>query len=138
MKVYVIGSLRNPAIPTIAASIRKAGHDVFDDWHAAGPHADDCWRDYELARGRDYSDALLGDAAEHVFAFDKRHLDASDAVVLALPAGRSGHLELGYCVGKGKLGFILLDQEYERWDVMYLFAHLVTPNLDLILAALED
>lgn len=42
MKVYVIGSLRNPRIPEIANELReKLGCEVFDDWHAAGPHGDD-------------------------------------------------------------------------------------------------
>jgi hypothetical protein len=137
MKVYIIGSLRNAAIPEIGARIREAGHTAFDDWHAAGPAADDCWRDYEMSRGRDYAAALDGDAAGNVFAFDKRHIDASDAVILVLPAGRSGHLELGYAIGAGKLGFILLDAEYDRWDVMYRFAHLVTKDLSIILPMLK-
>jgi len=39
--------------------------------------------------------------------------------VLMLPAGRSGHLELGQIMGDRKPGFILLDEDYDRWDVMY-------------------
>jgi hypothetical protein len=31
-------------------------------------------------------------------------------------------LELGYTIGRGKPGFILFDQEPERYDVMYAFA----------------
>jgi hypothetical protein len=45
-----------------------------------------------------------------------------DTVVLCMPAGKSGHLEFGYCCGTGKRGFILFDQEPERYDVMYRFA----------------
>lgn len=121
MKVYLIGSLRNDKIPAIGACLRDVGFEVFDDWYAAGPEADDYWKQYEEARGHDYAEALKGHAAEHVFEFDKHHLDTSDLAILVLPAGRSGHLELGYMVGAGKPGYILHDNP-ERWDVMYRFA----------------
>ena len=41
---------------------------------------------------------------------------------MIMPAGKSGHLELGYTIGKGKPGFILFDEEPERFDVMTQFA----------------
>lgn len=121
MKIYLIGSLRNPETPKLAKRMRELGFEVFDDWYAAGPEADDKWRDYEKERGRTYKEALAGLAANHVFEFDKKHLDECDIAVLCLPAGRSGHLELGYVIGRGKKGYILHDNP-ERWDVMYLFA----------------
>jgi len=127
--VYLIGSLRNPIIPHVANEIRKIGFEVFDDWFAAGPEADDKWRDYEKARGRTYIEALQGLAADHVFRFDLTHLDACDIAILYLPAGKSAHIELGYVIGKGKLGYIVLDNP-ERWDVMYKFAHGVFSDLD--------
>jgi hypothetical protein len=121
MELYLIGSLRNPEIPVIASELRAVGVDVFDDWYAAGPHADDCWRDYEKARGHDYRTALSGWAARNVFDFDHHHLSRVDGAILCLPAGRSGHLELGYVAGLGKKAYVLLDNP-ERWDVMYQFA----------------
>lgn len=119
--LYLIGSLRNEGIPEVSKSLREIGLDVFDDWHAAGPEADDCWKEYEENRGRTYKEALSGYAARHVFSFDKHHLDRCDAALLVLPAGKSGHLELGYMAGRGKPTFILLDRP-DRWDVMYQFA----------------
>jgi hypothetical protein len=136
MKIYLIGSLRNPEVPKIGERLRSSGFEVFDDWFSAGPEADDKWREYEQARGHSYMEGLRGLAADHVFSFDKRHLDQSDAGILVLPAGRSGHLELGYLIGRGRLGYILLE-DCERWDVMYKFAHLVTDNLDDILGDLD-
>lgn len=136
-KVYLIGSLRNPKIPEIANKIREAGFEVFDDWYAAGPEADDKWKEYEQGRGRSYDEALNGHAATHVFQFDKRHLDDSDAVVLALPAGKSGHLELGYCLGRGTPGFILLEEGSDRWDVMYKFADGVYNHLDHLIQMIK-
>jgi len=134
--IYLVGSLRNPEVPRIAAKLRAAGHEVFDDWFAAGPEADDKWRDYEKGRGRSYLEALGGKAAKHVFLFDHAHLLESDVVVLVLPAGKSGHLELGWALGAGKAGYILLDNP-ERWDVMYKFATGVFTSVDDLLEELE-
>lgn len=128
-RIYVIGSLRNPEIPNVGNALREVGLDVFDDWFAAGPHADDCWQEYETKRGRSYGEALQGAAARNVFAFDKRHLDSSDMALLVMPAGKSGHLELGYMIGKGKPGYVLFDKEPERWDCMYQFAEGVFFNV---------
>lgn len=120
--IYLIGSLRNPQIPVVAQDLRAVGFEVFDDWYAAGPRADDHWRDYELGRGRNFIEALDGRAVRHVFEFDKANLDRCDAAVLVLPAGKSGHLELGYVIGRGKPGFILMDEMPDRFDAMYRFA----------------
>ena len=131
MKVYLIGSLRNERIPVIANELREMGLDVFDDWFAPGPEADDFWRDYAKKRGLSYAEALEGYAARHVFEFDKSHIDDSDVGVLVLPAGKSGHLELGYMLGCGKPGFVFFpDGEPERWDVMYQFAEGLAFNME--------
>lgn len=121
--VYLIGSLRNPEIPKIAETLRqKTSFEIFDDWFSAGEHADDAWRDYEKARGHTYQEALESPSAKHVFGFDTFNLNRSHAGVLVYPAGKSGHLELGYLVGTGKPGFILLDGVPDRFDVMKQFA----------------
>ena len=134
--IYIIGSLRNPEIPKLAKKIRYEGLEVFADWYGAGEKADDAWRDYEVSQGFNFLEALKRPAAKNVFQFDKRFLDAADVVVLALPAGKSGHLELGYAIGKGKKGFILLDDP-DRWDVMYQFATDVFDDEDLLIHALK-
>ena len=137
--IYLIGSLRNPKVPEVAAKLRAEGHDVFDDWFAAGPEADDYWKKYEQERGHNYKEALAGFAADHVYKFDKHHIDRCDIAILMLPAGKSGHLELGYAIGKGKAGYILFDDGIpaERWDVMYLFAKAVFFDLDSLIKELN-
>jgi len=120
--LYLIGSLRNESLPVLARQLRDAGFEIFDDWYAAGPIADDSWRDYEKGKGSTYDEALSGYAARHVFEFDHFHLNRSVGGILAMPAGKSGHLELGYLCGQGKPCFVLYDQEPDRWDVMYQFA----------------
>lgn len=123
MIIYLTGSLRNPRVPEIANALRSLGHEVFDDWYAAGPRADDHWQDYETARYKDYSLALDGYAAKHTYQYDLHHLNRSNAGLLLLPAGKSAHLEFGYLIGQGKLGYVLFDEGApERWDVMYKFA----------------
>ena len=134
--IYLIGSLRNPEVPKLAGILREAGVEVFDDWYAAGPEADDKWMEYEKARGHNMGQALNGWAAQHVYEFDKTHLDACDVAVLAMPAGKSAHLELGYCAGKGKRTIILMAGEPERFDVMYNFADHVVYSIGELLEVL--
>lgn len=121
--IYIIGSLRNENVPVLAKELREELKvEVFDDWFSPGPKADDFWRDYEHIRGSTYKQALNNYAGKHVFEFDKFHIDRLPIVVMYMPSGKSGHLELGYKLGKGGLGYILFDKEPERWDVMYQFA----------------
>ena len=128
--IYMIGSLRNPMIGEYAETLRKLGWDVFSDWWSAGPQADDCWRDHERLKGNDQVTALESWASRHVFEFDKRHLDRCDEAVLILPAGKSCCIELGYMIGKGKAGFIVLDGDPDRYDVMFTFATAVFISFD--------
>lgn len=120
--IYVIGALKNWKVIRLANDLRKQGFDAFDSWLSPGPLADGYLRKYTKLRGLNYKETLADYAAQHVFHFDKKHLDRCDAAVLLMPAGKSGHTELGYTIGKGKPGFILFDREPSRYDVMHLFA----------------
>lgn len=138
-KIYLIGSLRNSKVPEISKKLRNAGHEVFDDWFAAGPEADDYWQKYEMDKGHNYKEALNGYAANHVYHYDRSHLDRNEMAVLLLPAGKSGHLELGYMIGQGKPGYILFDEQMpDRWDVMYLFANGVFFKAEDLIKHLAD
>jgi hypothetical protein len=119
-QIYIIGSLRNEKISVIAKELRELNFTIFDDWHSVSPNGDDLWKDYEMKRGRNYEEALQGWHAHNVFDFDKKHIDNSDIGILIMPAGKSAFLELGYMIGQGKPGFILMDDQ-ERYDVMVLF-----------------
>lgn len=138
MRIYLIGSLRNDRVPIIGNTLREHGFEVFDDWKAAGPEADDYWMEYEKARGRTYKEALRGAAAKNVFQFDRRNLMESDVAVLVTPAGKSGHLELGWMAGRGKRTYVLFEDEPERWDVMYQFTNDVFTNLDDLIHELKN
>jgi hypothetical protein len=134
--MYLIGSLRNPEVPKIAHELRKHGHEVFDQWYGAGPNADDCWQEYCKNKGMNYKEALADHGAQHVYNFDRTFLDRADVVVLVLPAGKSGHLELGWALGRGKRGYILLNGEPDRYDVMYNFSTGVCTSFEDLLNAL--
>lgn len=123
MVIYLIGSLRNPEIPKIAEQLRSPDIEIFDDWFSAGEFADDALRDYYRKRGFGYQAILESHAAKHIFSFDKHHLDRADCGILVMPAGKSGHLELGYLRGQGKTCYILMDKEPERVDIMHQFAN---------------
>lgn len=143
MYIYLIGSLRNPRVPEIGEALRqdlnRPDVTVFDDWFAAGPEADDCWQRYEQSKGNTFPEALRGEAAKNVFQFDLKHLNRADVAVLILPAGKSGHMEFGWCLGKGKRGYILLeDQDPGRWDVMYQFANAVFYSVRGLLSSLQE
>jgi len=120
--IYLMGSLRNWRVPEVAKDLRSAGFEVFDDWYAAGPEADDMWQAYELGRDHTFAEALEGEAACNVFGFDQAFLDECDTAVLVMPAGKSAHMELGYMRGQRKKAFVLFDAEPERYDVMYKLA----------------
>lgn len=138
--IYLIGSLRNPVIPHFAVALEeRTGYEVFADWAAASENADDAWRDYIRVREPKGGivAALNSYAAKHVFNFDKHHIDRADAVVLLMPAGKSGFLELGYSLGKGKPGFIVFDKDPDRYDVMMLFATGVATSIESLVPLLK-
>ena len=126
--IYLIGSLRNEKIPYLANDLRKLGFEVFDDWFSPGPEADEFWRKYEKIRGSTYKQALSNYAGKHIYEFDKFHINRANIGILYMPAGKSGHLELGYMIGQRKKCYVLFDKEPERWDVMYQFADAVCFN----------
>ena len=123
----------------VREQIRERGFTVFDDWFAAGPEADDYWRAYEKGGGKTLTEALRSPAAVDVYEFDRKWLMASDATVLLMPAGKSGHLEFGWTRGLGKPGFIYIPEgeEDKRWDVMYQFATSVTTCIGTLIDELE-
>ena len=121
-RVYLIGSLRLPGVRVLANKLRKLDIIVYDDWHAAGFDADKIWQEYEQQRGHGYLEGIRGEHARDVYKIDLEKIDKSDTGLLLMPAGKSGHLELGYMLGQGKRGYVLFEGEPERWDVMYQFA----------------
>jgi len=136
--IYLIGSLKNrEGVQAVAKELRQESYDVFDDWLAPGPDADDHWKLYEEARGRTYQEALQGYAAKHIFEFDKRHLDRCEIAVLVMPAGKSAHLELSYMLQQDKPGYILMDRP-DRWEVMVQFSTGIAFSMEELLEMIKN
>ena len=136
--LYLVGSLRNNRIPSVANQIEQAtGIEVFDGWYSPGPETDDRWKEHEEARGRTYREALDGYHAKDVFEFDKFHLDRCDAVALLCPAGKSAHTEFGYVIGQGKPGYYILEEDNKRWDIMIQFATEIFDSVEQFISGVQ-
>ena len=122
--VYIIGALKNWKVVDLANKLSKEFPkcEFFCSWITPGPEADEFLRKYGKKRGLSYKETLQDWGAKHVFNFDKTHLDRADIVIMLMPCGKSGHLELGYVRGCGKPGYVLFPSEPKRIDVMYQFA----------------
>jgi len=121
--VYLVSSLKNKQVVEVANALEANGITPFTDWQCPGPDADDFLRDHYAARGKTFQDAMASAAVECIWQFDKMWLDRSDVCVMVMPCGKSGHLELGYAIGRGKPSYILYDSVPERIDVMHRYAH---------------
>jgi hypothetical protein len=138
MRIYIIGSLANPKIPIIGKQLRGAGFEVYDEWWCPGPEADAHWQEYCKFNGLTYEEALEGWHAKQVFEIDKFHLDRTDVGILVWPAGKSGHLEAGYLVGREKPTYILMDSQPDRYDIMTRMVTRVCSDLNIIIEELND
>lgn len=137
--VYLIGSLANESIPLVGNEFRKQGYVVYDHWWGAGKEADKSWQEYSKIKGLTYKEALKDVGAQTVFHFDRSRIEMSDICILVMPAGKSGHLELGYAAGLNKKTYILYEGEPDRYDVMPQFAkNGVFYKLEDLLSALAD
>ncbi len=126
MKIYVATSWNNPQQPEVVATLRAHGYDVYDFRRPAADNSGFSWKDVEpdpkpvklpngglVFRTMAKIKAMLSHPkANEGFQLDMAALDTCDVVVLVLPCGASAHLELGYAVGRGKIGFVLGDDEH--------------------------
>jgi hypothetical protein len=55
-----------------------------------------------------------------------------------MPAGKSGHLELGWMAGQGKKTYVLFDEVPKRYDVMYNFTNGVFMRVEELTAKLLE
>ncbi len=128
MRVYLASSWRNAYQPEYVQRLRAAGHEVYDFRHPepgnegfSWAELDPLWKGWTSAQ---FIDALEKPPAAQSFKLDMDALKWADAVVLAMPCGRSSHLELGYAAGAGKGTAIVLEGGEEP-ELMYKMADLV-------------
>lgn len=140
MRIYVASSWRNMAQPGVVASLRAAGHEVYDfknprpgdngfHWSAV----DGGWKSWDAGRFRA---ALSHPIAEAGYRSDKDAMDWADACVLVMPCGRSAHLEAGFMAGAGKPVAVLLDAQNEP-ELMYKLLGRICLSLDEVVHFLK-
>ena len=111
----------------VVTALREAGHEVYDfknptecDTAFSWSEIDNCWRGWtpeQLLVALEHPLAVAG------FESDAAALAAADAVVLVLPCGRSAHLELGWALGHGIRGYVLLGDGPVEPELMYKLCH---------------
>jgi nucleoside 2-deoxyribosyltransferase len=135
--IYVAGRLRDPTVRELANTLREGGFDVFDDWAAAHPDADDKWRDYELDRGRDLAAAMRDSAyRKQVRDFDLAHLRQSEVLVICRMPSHSTSWEMGYAAHACIPVIWFLPEDPERWD--FMFQAQIVRTLDELVWTLKE
>jgi hypothetical protein len=134
-KIYVASSWRNTSQQEVVTWLRSRGHQVYDFRNPEGAtgfawgELDPRWKGWDA---QSYRHMLLGSPrAAQGFMSDFRAMQWCDTCLLVLPCGRSAHLELGWCAGRGKRTIIML-RDGEEPELMNLLAdHLVITNSEL-------
>ena len=127
MKVYVASSWRNRHQQHVVGHLRDHGYSVYDFRNPEdgdrGFHWSEIDPDWQRWNTESYRASLDHELARDGFQTDMEALEDADAVVLVLPCGRSSHLELGWAIGNGKHGLILIpnSQQVEP-ELMYKMA----------------
>jgi len=127
MNIYVATSWRNEFQPDVVRWLREDGHEVYDFRGEEGfswREVDEGWQDWTPS---EYLRGLTHSCAKRGFKRDMDALIACDACVYVMPCGPSASLELGWAIGKGKLGIVFIPKLREP-DLMVKMAHLVTDD----------
>lgn len=139
-RIYLASSWRNQYQPALVETLRTAGHQVYDFRNPVPGGKGFGWSQLGLGDWRDYTPAIARDALQHPvaqagFKSDHDAMEWADTFVMALPCGRSAHLELGWACGAKKRTFILQLEQQEP-ELMYLEANQICLSVDELLAAL--
>lgn len=148
-RIYLASSWRNPYYFDVLAKLRAAGHEVYDFRNPAPGNKGFAWRDCGGQAAEEgpgsgantipsYLEAIRSERATEGFRFDKNALDWCDTCVLALPCGRSAHLELGYAAGQGKDTFVLLHEDKFEPELMYLLNTGIYADVDALVSRLDE
>jgi hypothetical protein len=134
MDIYVASSWRNPVQPEVVRQLREAGLSVYDFRNPE--EGDNGFRWLDVAPDWEGSDTerfiqmLKHPLAEDGFRKDFEAMRRAKVFVLAMPCGRSAHLEAGWAIGSGRPTAILLsDGEPE---LMYKMASALLTDISQV------
>lgn len=142
-RIYLASSWKNAEQPALVALLREAGHEVYDFRNPAPGNDGFDWlemdRDWPTWSVERFAELLPSHpVAAAGFRLDKDALDWCDILVLALPCGRSAHMEAGYAAGQGKRVIVLLREERFEPELMYLLAERCVTSVEGLVAALRE
>ena len=140
-RIYVASSWRNVHQQSVVATLRRAGHQVYDFRHPRTGDTGFKWSEvdtqWESWDRHAYRKALTHPAAWKGFNNDYAAMQWADTGVLVLPSGRSAHIEAGYFNGAGKDLYILQLEDMEP-ELMYLMATALCLSVDELMACLAQ
>jgi hypothetical protein len=130
-RIYLASSWKNvDAIAKTVSALRDDNHQVYDftnpnsgPWQVDGFKWQQISKDYKEWTFKEYTRTLYTNPeVRSAYLRDKAALDWCDYCILQMPGGRSAHLELGYCSGRGKKTIIYYptDISLDDYDLMYL------------------
>ena len=124
-RIYLASSWRNPDQPTLVKRLRGAGHKVYDFRNPAPGKAGFSWPQtgHDALTIDGYRAAMDSGVAVDGFSLDWRGLNWCDTCILALPCGRSAHLEAGWCAGSGRRVIWVLNEAGWEPELMYRLGH---------------
>lgn len=137
--VYVASSWRNPMVEAVVHVLQSNGLSVFDfrnppdDQPAFSfQQVDPNWQRWTLPRFlRELRD---NPTVRHAFERDRIAIERCDILVMVMPCGKSGHLELGYAAGLNKRTVIFAMQPIQP-ELMYGFAGKIVSDFAALLEA---
>lgn len=125
MNIYLAGSFSHKAyIRRLAEKIRFYEHAVycFCDEHEETNELSVKVRTDGLAKTFTAQSALQNSTVKRIGNLNWEQLSAAEIVIVALPCGKSAHLEAGWAKGKDKLIYVYGFLTPGDWDAMYVMA----------------
>ena len=148
-KVYIATSWSNEHYDEVREFVTSAGLDV-SDWRQEPFRFSDCkggagaelagdWQDwpYEAWHQRAFEDDHVTWGAEK----DWKLLAQSEAVILAMPCGRSAHMEAGVAIGTSRPVLIWYPDKKQSWDgpdLIHTWAQTITADRHVLRKWLAD
>jgi len=134
-RIYVASSWRCRLQPWVVSTLRRLGHEVYDFRSPAPGESGFGWKQCDPEplpwTGRRLLEVLSHPVAQKGYAYDIGALRSCDTCVLVLPCGRSAHWELGWAMGQGKRGYVVMFEPDEP-ELMYSEATILAGADELI------